>query len=742
MRKIIFKHSRAVGDALMFTCGVRDFKLLFPEIEINVDSNFPAIWENNPYINRDIKKGDEGVEFYKVGYPIINNCNNSSMHFTQGFLFDMISIADLHKPLGLSIGEFTSIFANGTVGDPGLDKVDEADVKFKELKNKYKNFNKTFGRQRADIYLTEEEKRTNFIKDLYGIEKYWVIAPGGKTDCVTKIWDWRRFQDIIEYFEGRIKFVVIGKSDHVVEKLNNVIDLTDKYNKNIRGIFPLVYHSEGCISGITFLMHLAAAMPPKINRERKPCVTIVGGREPTQFAPYGNHQILHSTGALKCCDNGGCWQSRVVPIGTNPDRNKSLCLHPVNIDGRTIAKCMDMISTHDIIRAIERYYDGNIYTYSKPAEVVKEVKKYNAIEIKSDVSKEINLLASLQSKGGGEQSALHIADLLRKDGYKVNFYPWDKIHENYIEGNGIEKHSFRNGMRDNMVTGVPLLFYANDQIGEFCDKAELIVSKSSKVIIGINYINGSLVKCDWLAKSGKLKAVIFQNKEKANEFERDRFGFEDTKRICLFGAIDLNKFIEVCPSGREKDEQLVVLKHCVPDYRKYVTSESAKLGEKIHLWQKNFNKEPDTKLYSRLLKDTKNTRFEFMEAHKELIEYFKNEKRMVFHKYDSMPVTEFLSRGHIYLYRSSNAWRDQYPRVVAEALAAGLPVLSEPRDGTKDRIDYGNIGFYCIDYDAYLYSIKLLQRKEKYRLQMGLAAKDWAKKNLDPHKWIEVINSI
>ena len=38
-RTIIFSHRRAVGDALMFTCGVRDFKLLFPDIDIIVNSN-------------------------------------------------------------------------------------------------------------------------------------------------------------------------------------------------------------------------------------------------------------------------------------------------------------------------------------------------------------------------------------------------------------------------------------------------------------------------------------------------------------------------------------------------------------------------------------------------------------------------------------------------------------------------------------------------------------------------------
>ena len=48
MRKIIFSHRRALGDGLMFTAGIRDFKLLFPEIAVGVDSNQGGLWENNP----------------------------------------------------------------------------------------------------------------------------------------------------------------------------------------------------------------------------------------------------------------------------------------------------------------------------------------------------------------------------------------------------------------------------------------------------------------------------------------------------------------------------------------------------------------------------------------------------------------------------------------------------------------------------------------------------------------------
>jgi ADP-heptose:LPS heptosyltransferase len=753
-RKIIFEHGRAVGDAMLFSCGIRDFKLLFPEISINVISNFPEVFENNPYIDWSIKKGDVGVEYYRVGYPAIQTSNNGFIHFSNAFLLDMISQVDAHERLPITLGEYCSAFSNG--GEKDLGEGVDAQEPFITWRQKYQGFCKNAFRQKPDIFLSQKEIEYNMIQDVYGIEKYWVIAPGGKSDATTKIWDWRKFQKVIDYFDGLLKFVIIGRGDHILEDgFNGAINLVNK--TKIRDLFPLVYHADGCVSGVSFLMHLAGAMNGKGRRGDKPCVAIYGGREPTSFTWYKSHQILHTNGALKCCDDGGCWQSRVIPIGGDPDKNKRLCHNTVNIDGRTIQKCMDMITANDVIRAIERYYDGNIYSYMKTNNnnIVDKINIDSSINNIIDTSnikidnnlKEINILASLQSRGGGEQSALKIANLLIKSGWKVNFYPWDQINDKYnseeYKDIKISKYSFKNGMIDNMKSGLPLLFYANDQIWDFCDKdkTEKLVEKSFNIIIGINYCNGDLPKCSWLSKSNKVSAVIFQNQEKRSEFIKDAIGFNNTELISLFGAIDLDSCLEIPQRKREKGEPLIVLKHGTPDFRKYITEKSLGNGEKIHIWQKNIIFEEDTQFYERLLRDVKDIRFEFMEAHSEIVNKFKDNKNFKFYKFDEIPVKEFLSHGHVYLHRTSRMWRDQYPRSVAEALAAGLPILGEPRDGVKDRIVHGNTGLYCIDYDAYLYSLKLLKRKENYRFAMGKEAKRWAKQNLNPNKWVEIIES-
>ena len=340
-RKIIFSHTRALGDALMFTCGIRDFKLAFPTIEICADSNYnEAFFSHNPYCNWDLideweeqKKGikDHGIEYYRVGYPNINNSNNASSHFTQGFFWDMVAITSQRHPLpsfafpgtDMGVGEFASMYMNGEVGDRPFykyhkeerDNPDESwqydpggkdegkDIKdhsfnddqinyFITLQEKYKHFCKKFTRIRADLHLSEKEKRHSLIRDAYGVEDYWIVAPGGKRDCTCKMWDWRKFQQVVDHFKGQIQFVTIGKSDHLVERYKGTIDLTDKFNdkKDIRGLVQLGYHALGGIGGVTFLLHLMGGLENKKgwceyedgsrNSGRKPFICLVGRREP------------------------------------------------------------------------------------------------------------------------------------------------------------------------------------------------------------------------------------------------------------------------------------------------------------------------------------------------------------------------------------------------------------------------------------------------------------------------------
>jgi hypothetical protein len=49
-KRIVFHNRQAIGDILMFTAGIRDFKAEFPGIEVQVRSTALHLWDYNPHI--------------------------------------------------------------------------------------------------------------------------------------------------------------------------------------------------------------------------------------------------------------------------------------------------------------------------------------------------------------------------------------------------------------------------------------------------------------------------------------------------------------------------------------------------------------------------------------------------------------------------------------------------------------------------------------------------------------------
>ena len=355
-RKIIFENDQAIGDAMVMSCGVRDFKLLFPEIEIDIRTNFDFIFNGNPYITKlDINGRD--VEHYKIVYPLINRHGIGWSSYSSAFLFDMIAQVDLHERLPISAGELSSVMSKGMIGHRLYDdkKFNEAlkhsegfykkflttnETNFKKNEERFREVGRVGLKLQPDIHLSEEQKdKESFIKKHNLPENYWVVAAGGKHDCTAKIWDWRRMQQVIDHFKGRVTFVQMGQSKDCIQYTvplhgDNLVNGIDKFKVN--ELLPLVYHSQGCISQVSFLLHAAGAFD-------KPCVSIYGGREPINFACYMQQQ-LHSIGLLDCCKADGCWKNLIEE-----------CENVVEIDGRQVQKCMDLIKAEDVIRCIEVY---------------------------------------------------------------------------------------------------------------------------------------------------------------------------------------------------------------------------------------------------------------------------------------------------------------------------------------------------------------------------------------------------
>jgi hypothetical protein len=104
-------------------------------------------------------------------------------------------------------------------------------------------------------------------------------------------------------------------------------------------------------------MHLAAAVEVKGGQPKnRPAVIVAGGREPPHWEAYPHHQFIHTVGALKCCDNGGCWKYRTVALGDgdSKDQPENLCVDVV----KELPRCMDMITPDEVVRRIESYFGG------------------------------------------------------------------------------------------------------------------------------------------------------------------------------------------------------------------------------------------------------------------------------------------------------------------------------------------------------------------------------------------------
>jgi ADP-heptose:LPS heptosyltransferase len=317
VRKLILRNFQSPGDIVMLTAAVRDLHTAYSgQFLTDVRTPCPALWENNPHITA-LREQDPGVELIDCHYPLIHRSNHTPYHFLHGF------IEYLNERLGLTIKP--TLF-------------------------------------RGDIHLSPREK--SWISQIEQLTHqrvpFWIIVAGGKRDFTIKWWDRQRYQRVVDHFADRVIFVQVGEAGHEHPALRDVIDL--RGNTDLRQLVRLVYHAQGVLCPVTLLMHLAAAVEvaPGMPKNR-PCVVVAGGREPPHWEAYPHHQFLHRAGALLCCDDGGCWKSRVRPLGDRHvnDRPDNLCVDVVG----ALPRCMDLVTTEDVIRAIEVYFEGGAIAY-------------------------------------------------------------------------------------------------------------------------------------------------------------------------------------------------------------------------------------------------------------------------------------------------------------------------------------------------------------------------------------------
>lgn len=323
-RRLILLNNQSPGDVTMLTAAVRDLHACYPgRFLTDVRSKCPDLWLHNPNVS-PLDENDPQTHVIPCRYPLINRSNEWPYHFLHGF------IHFLNRELKLAI------------------------------------------RPRAikgDIHLSEEElQMPSAVADILGKDlPFWIVAAGGKRDYTVKWWNTERYQAVVDALHGRVLLVQIGQEEDHHPPLRGVLDLCGK--TSLRELVRLIHHAQGVLCPVTAAMHLAAAVPMKAGAPKlRPCVVVAGGREPPHWESYPNHQFIHTVGMLTCCETGGCWRKRTVPLhdGDPRDQPENLCLQVT--DG-ALPRCMAMITPEEVVRRIEGYFTGGIIRHLLPDEV-------------------------------------------------------------------------------------------------------------------------------------------------------------------------------------------------------------------------------------------------------------------------------------------------------------------------------------------------------------------------------------
>ncbi len=670
------------------------------KFRLRIDAKFPDIWQNNPYIEQF--EGEADIKM-KIGTGIAcKQSNSSGAHITQGFRQIMMLKTGFWFPQGELI---------------------------------------------PDLHLAEYETKMPPIVD----GRYWVICIGKRHPFTSKFWPPERWQAVVSALP-EITFVQVGHSAHEHPELlgPNVINLigkTEDERTGLRDLFRLVYNSDGCCSLVSSLMHIAAAF-------RKPCVVTAGAREPIRFEQYPFHQYLENQGTMKCSGptegpkvlfevaassqadikeqfrgNGIVLQedSTVSIIDGAVDsfliKNADAEYYARYKDGKLTAydvkyrthqgdrscwkqsadacpnlesgypKCLMMISVGDVTNAIKSYYIGGRL---EPVEKLAKISQKKRPVFK--------MLCNAHAWGGGERSAVWLANRMLLEGYEVQLLPTGGISADFA--NALYPHVRLNDTSHPATEPCELMVaYTNDMVFGWHEKYALLkdVQAKRKVMV-LNYRLGKTGETEW-TKTWDKYIFLCSDMEKAF---RERLP-ECTSAV-LPPPVDLLPFLNAGFGSINRTLHVV----------RVGSQSSQKFPKNIR------------EVVEQIKEAHPSAKFTFMGGHASL-----NDLDYVdcFKEY-SEPVLDILRKGTVFWYMLPEGYLDNGPRVIMEAMAAGLPVVCDNQGGAKDRVT-PETGWLCNNQDEHVQVFKEINGRSL--AVKGKAAQDRARAEFDPDRWIAEI---
>lgn len=255
MDNIVLKFFYAPGDCLVFTNSIRDLKLAYPNLNVDVITPYPEIFYKNINITK-IENKDKIID----------------INFNGGLSFQRYLGESYSEAMYGIVKQKTNLFFNSTSMFP-------------------------------DIFLTEEERDRERILFEYGIkDNFWLFNASIKNDIPLKLYPPFQWSKVISELKKRKINLIQTGSVNFVNHDYDCISLVGK-TEDLRKFMVLCYHADGFITHNSLPMHIMAAF-------KKPCVVISGGRENPRWCQYAGQQFLHSVGSLNCCKDDGCWRSQ------------------------------------------------------------------------------------------------------------------------------------------------------------------------------------------------------------------------------------------------------------------------------------------------------------------------------------------------------------------------------------------------------------------------------------------------
>ena len=502
---------------------------------------------------------------------------------------------------------------------------------------------------------------------------YWVVNPD-TNNMGSKRWHPDRWREL---FRARpdLHFVQVGLGAHAAIDYAdepNVTSLVDQTTE--RQLFALVAGASGCVSLVSSLMHVAAAFD-------KPCVVLAGGREPPTFEHYPAHQFISRVGALECCRDSPCWKNSIAA-----------CKRQVATEHGPVAACMLTIEPSDVARAIDVYYDGGRLPRAEGIPAVGGSR-----------ARTLRIVTNGKCYGGAERSCRTIAGLFHERGWQV------EIATRQPMGRDMAEAFAPIAVTTSDVSGPcdVLLWYASDQVFdahlEEFEPLRAAARAAGRTVMALTYKLGKVPTLDWCHDWDR---YLFLCSEMRDRFAAKYTGPAGAAMSVLAPAVDLAPFLALPEPG--EGERVRVVRHSSQGDNKWPESTRA------------------------LVAGCPKAEFRFMPGPS----WLAASERVTLQPAGSMTVPDFLAQGNLFCYLLPDGYSEQGPRVIVEAMAAGLPVIADNRWGAKDRVTSAT-GWLV---DRHEQAVEIVNSVTPALLAAkGRAARQRAQTAFDPQRWVEAI---